>query len=220
MIVLCFVVLSKPCAWSLEHYDHLISSSFQCSVCPPPLPCGSLSVALPSGAHPGSLRAKVLVCHSVPVPWVMLGTRWVPNKYLLKCFALVDDQPLRRLQIFVCFSFLWLYLCAWLVSSFSCTQNSRSWGNWSFSLCSACLSVWWHLLLSLLSREPGESHDRSLYLFSVFMSVCNFSLTVTWWSEQAKVRQCVWFMPALASVWGGQLCRILFKGKLGPTFTR
>lgn len=63
-------------------------------------------------------------------------------------FALVDGQLLGRLRIFVCFPSLWLYLCAWLVSSFSSTQNSRSWGNSSFRLCSACLSdgIFYHPL--------------------------------------------------------------------------
>lgn len=154
-----------------------------------------------------------------PVPWPMLGTWWVhsnlccpPTTY----FALVDVQPLGRLWIFVCFPFLWLYLCAWLVSSFSSTQNSRSWGNWSFAL-PTCLSdgIFYHPFSPGSLGIPWQSY---IYPFAAFVTLRNFFFTVTGWSEQDKVRHCVWLMPVLtlASVWAGQPCWLLFKEELEP----
>lgn len=180
----------------------------------------ALYTALPAGCTSKPLEVRDLFGTLSPAPWPLLDTQWVPSNLccpLTTYFALVDVQPLGRLRIFVCFPFLWLYFCAWLVSSFSSTQNSRSWGNWSF--CSAYLSVWWHLLSPLLSREPGDPLTVFyIYPFTAFVTLRNFFFTIAGWSEQDKERQCVWLMLVLtvASVWAGQPYQLLFKEELEP----
>lgn len=135
------------------------SSSFQCSVCPPPS-CGSLSIAPPSSAHLGSLRAKALVCYSVSVSWVMLGIWWIPNIYLFtyQMFCPSRCPAVGKASDF-CLFFIPLALPICLTCQFP-RLYSRMLGvgvidHFPF-VRPVCLSVWWHPLLSLLSRDAGD----------------------------------------------------------------
>lgn len=177
-------------------------------------PLGSLSIAPPSSARLGSLRAKALVGRSVSVSWIMLGTWWVPKNTCLptECFPLVDVQPLGRIRVFVCFSFLWLYLDVWLVISFGCTQNSRIWGNWSFSLCSTCLSVWG---IFYYPSSPGTVLYSSSLLLWAYATFSSPLLVIR--TSEGETKYLIYVNIILCVRWAA--VQVTFQGKVGTTFT-
>lgn len=171
-------------------------------------------------AHPGSLRARICL------PWCPQRLEqcsehsgfpgnicFPPTTYL----ALGDVQPLGRLWIFGWFSISLALLNVPDSSVPLALLRSLSWGNWSFFLCPVCLSVWGHLLSSLLSREPGDPLTVFYISSRLWLTVRTFS-SPSLGDQQVKVKQGVWLTSVftLASVGAGQPCRLLFKGELGP----
>lgn len=111
----------------------------------------------------------------------MLGTWWIPSRYLSTSyyiFILVDVQPLGRLRIFVRFPFLYFtYVPGLSVPS----ALLRILGVGVIDLfpfaVPVCLMA--SFIISSLQGVWG-SPDSPLYLFSTFVTICNFSLCHHW----------------------------------------